>query len=216
MEALSLVKRVYTVQVGEDIKHSYPTVFKGLGKLKDPYRIELDPNATPYALSAPSAPLRVPLPLRDKVKAELDRMETMGVISKVTKPTPWCAGLVVVPKAVSKEKLRLCVDLTSLNQWVKRERHILPAVDDTLAAFLGAKVFSKLDATSGFWQILLTEDSAFLTTFITPFSCYCIFNDECHRCRRAVLGRCAMQMTLLCMARIRLNMTAGCTRLSGD
>ena len=81
MEALSLVKRVYTVQVGEDIKHSYPTVFKGLGKLKDPYRIELDPNATPYALSAPRC---VSLPLRDKVKAELDRMEIMGVISKVT------------------------------------------------------------------------------------------------------------------------------------
>lgn len=74
----------------------------------DPYKIELEPGATPYALSAPC---RVPLhQLTDKVKAELERMEAIGVISKVTKPTPWCAGLVVVPKAGSKEKLGLCVD----------------------------------------------------------------------------------------------------------
>ena len=33
-----------------------------------------------------------------KVKEELDRMEHMGVISQVHKPTEWCAGIVVVPK----------------------------------------------------------------------------------------------------------------------
>ncbi len=170
IKALTLVKRVHTVQVGEDIIKGYPTVFKGLGKLTAPYKIELKPGATPYALSAPR---RVPLPLLDKVRTELDRMEAMGVISKVTQPTSWCAGLVVVPKPKSKERLRLCVDLTHLNEWVKRERHILPNVDHSLAMLTGAKIFTKLDATSGFWQIPLTEDSALLTTFITPFGRYC-------------------------------------------
>ena len=28
-----------------------------------------------------------------KVKEELDRMEHMGVISRVHKPTEWCAGI---------------------------------------------------------------------------------------------------------------------------
>ena len=135
IEALTLVKRVHTVQVGEDFMKSYPMVFKGLGKLKDPYKIELEPGATPHALSAPR---RVPLPLREKVRTELNRMEAMSVISKVTKPTPWCAGLVVVPKGELKDKLRLCVDLQPLNDWVKRERHILPAVDHTLAMLTGA------------------------------------------------------------------------------
>lgn len=36
----------------------------------------------------------------------------------------------------------------------------------------GARIFSKLDANMRFWQIPLTEDSAKLTTFITPYGRY--------------------------------------------
>ena len=79
--------------------------------------------------------------------------------------------MVVVPKADSK--VRICVDLTRLNESVKRERHPLPAVDQTLAQLAGAKVFTKLDANSGFWQIPLAPASSLLTTFITPFGRYC-------------------------------------------
>lgn len=78
------------------------------------------------------------------------------MISKVTQPTPWCAGMVVLPKPRGKIQIRLCVDLTHLNKWVRRERHILPAVDHTLGMLAGAKVFMKLDATSSFWQIPLS------------------------------------------------------------
>ena len=56
---------------------------------------------------------------------------------------------------------------------VLRERHPLPAVNQTLAQLAGATIFSKLDAKSGFWQIPLSPQSALLTTFITPFGRYC-------------------------------------------
>ena len=69
----------------------------------------------------------------------------------------------------------ICVDLTRLNRYVKRERHILPSVDQVLAQVGDAKVFSKLDATSGFWQIELAPESSKLTTFITPYGRY-MFN----------------------------------------
>lgn len=86
-------------------------------------------------------------------------------------PTEWCAGMVVVPK--KQGSVRICVDLKPLNESVLREIHPLPTVEDLLAQMRGAKIFSKLDANSGFWQIPLAESSRLLTTFITPYGRYC-------------------------------------------
>ena len=94
-------------------------------------------------------------------------MEKLGVIRKVEEPTPWCAGMVVVPK--SNGKVRICVDLTKLNESVCRENHPLPEID----ALLGEIGQSKLDANSGFWQQKLANGSQLLTTFLTPFGRYC-------------------------------------------
>jgi len=132
------------------------------------YHIKLQPEAEPFALSTPRS---IALSLLPKVKQELERMEKMGVISKVNGPTDWCAGMVVVPKAAGS--VQICVDLTKLNRSVCRERHILPTVDHILAQLSGAKVFTKLDANAGFWQVKLSKESALLTTFITPFGRFC-------------------------------------------
>ena len=43
-------------------------------------------------------------------------MEAEGVLSKVNEPTPWCAGIVAVPK--KSGAVRICVDLKRLNQSV--------------------------------------------------------------------------------------------------
>ena len=93
------------------------------------------------------------------------------MIRKVQEPTEWCSGIVVVPKP--NGQVRICVDLTKLNKSVCRERHILPSVEETLAQLGNAKVFSKLDANSGFWQVKLDQSSSLLTMFITPFGRYC-------------------------------------------
>ena len=44
-----------------------------------------------------------------KVQEELNRMETLGVILKIHEPTPWCAGMVVVPKRFGA--VRICHNL---------------------------------------------------------------------------------------------------------
>ena len=169
IEALGLVLRVNAVNdKNREIIDRYPELFEGLGTMEGEYRIRLKENSKPFALSAPR---RVALPLLPKVKAELERMERMDVISRVEEPTDWCAAMVVVPK--TDGNVRICVDLTKLNENVLRERHILPSVEQTLAQLTGAKVFSKLDANSGFWQIKLARESSLLTTFITPFGRFC-------------------------------------------
>ena len=84
------------------------------------------------------------MPLRPQVQEEMNRMEAMGVIEKITEPTPWVAGMVVVPK--KSDSIHICVDLKPLNESVWREIHPIPKVDETLAQLTGARVFSKLDA----------------------------------------------------------------------
>ena len=63
-----------------------------------------------------------------------------------------------------KDAIRLCVDLTKLNESVRRENCPLPSTDQLLAQFAGATVFTKLDCNSGFHQVPLDEDSQELTT----------------------------------------------------
>ena len=92
------------------------------------------------------------------------------MITPIQDPTEWCAGMVVVPKPDGK--VRICVDLTKLNENICRELHPLPIVEQTLAQISGAQIFSKLDANSGFWQVPLSRESALLTSFITPFGRY--------------------------------------------
>ena len=169
--SLELLCRIDAVTCDSDTVHvRYAMLFKVLGTLGDKYTIKLKDNAIPYSLSTPR---HVAIPLREKVKRELGRMETAGVISKVTEPTPWCAGMVVVPKRDGT--VRICVNFKVLNGSVLREIFPIPKVDDTLAQLAGATIFSKTDANSGFWQIPLTGISRPLTTFITPYGRY-LFN----------------------------------------
>ena len=50
------------------------------------YHICLRDDATPYALTVPR---RVAIPFMPKVKSELERMEKIGVITRVDTPTDW-------------------------------------------------------------------------------------------------------------------------------
>ncbi|VDI69620.1 Hypothetical predicted protein [Mytilus galloprovincialis] len=66
-------------------------------------------------------------------------------------------------------KLRICLDPKDLNRAIKREHFILPRQEEITAKLAGAKYFSKLDASSGFWNIKLDEESSNLCAFNTPF-----------------------------------------------
>lgn len=78
-----------------------------------------------------------------KVKAELERIENLGIISKADIPTDWCAGMVVVPKPDGK--IRMCLDPTKLN-----ESYPIPKIENMLAQIKESKYFPKLDCNSGF------------------------------------------------------------------
>lgn len=142
------------------------TVFSSdLDKIKcKPVKILLKNNAQPYVQHTAR---RIPIPLLPKVEAELQRMEKPEVIQHITEPANWCAP--IVPVAKLNGAVRLCTDFNCLNATVKRECYILLTLEDITHNLRGSTFFSKLDATSGYWQIPLDEESTTLTTFITPF-----------------------------------------------
>lgn len=94
-----------------DFKAEFPALFIGLGRLKSECHITLRADAKPFCLYNPR---KIPHPLLPKVKSQIEAMLEQGVISPVTAPTEWCAGIVLVVKPNSK--IRICVDLTELNK----------------------------------------------------------------------------------------------------
>lgn len=136
----------------------------------EPVKLKLKNNATPYHLNTPR---RVPEPLMQPVKEELDKMVAHGIISPVTEPTEWCAPMVVALK--KNNKVRICVDLKKLNHSVQRERYLMPTIDELAARLANSKVFTTIDCSQAFWSIPLHEDSRKYTCFITPYGRY-IFN----------------------------------------
>ncbi|UYV81723.1 K02A2.6-like [Cordylochernes scorpioides] len=157
--------RANTREMKETVE--FPKLFEGLGLLEQPYHIKLKEGAKPFSIPVPR---RVPLPLMPKLKEQLDAMVAQEVIEPVDEPTEWCAPIVLAGKP--NGKIRICVDLSRINLNMERELHPLPVLEHELAQLNGAKIFSRLDANSGFWQIKLSEESQTLTTFITPFGRY--------------------------------------------
>ena len=149
----------------ENILKEYEDVFKGLGCLEGEYHIDIDETVKPVQ----HAPRRVPVPLKEKLKEKIMKMEQDGIIAKVTKPTDWISSLVAVQKP---NKLRICIDPRDLNTAIKRPKYQMPTVDEILPKLAKAKIFTVLDAKDGFHQVKLDDSGSYLTTFWTPFGRY--------------------------------------------
>ena len=149
------------------ITEKYATVFgDGIGELEGEYRIRLDDAVDPIQ----HAPRRVPVALRDRLKATLDDMVRDDIIKAVEKPTEWISSMVVITK--KDRKLRICLDLKDLNRAIRRENYQLPTIEDIATRLHGAKVFTVHDVRRGFWHVRLDDRSSYLTTFHTPFGRY--------------------------------------------
>ena len=67
----------------------YSQLFTGLGELDGEVTLHLKLDATPVVRPA----RRVPHTIRGRLKEELDKMESTGVIQRVTTPTDWVNSL---------------------------------------------------------------------------------------------------------------------------
>jgi hypothetical protein len=142
----------------------YKDNFKGLGNIGT-LKIQVDGNVKPVQ----SYSRRVPVPLQSELKTKIQQMEADKIICKVTTPTPWINNMVAVKTA---SKLRVCLDPQQLNKAIKRNHFPIKTLEELAPKLKKAKLFTVVDAKDGFNQIVLDEESSFLTTFWTPFGRY--------------------------------------------
>ena len=95
----------------------------------------------------------------------------MAVFIKEVHHPDWLANLVLVKK--KNEKMRMCVDYTSLNKACPKVPFPLPRTDQIVDSTAGCETLSFLDAYSGYHQIKMKESDQLATSFITPFGMYC-------------------------------------------
>ena len=93
----------------DSIITEFPTVFDGLIRAMEDekFHIHLSSDAKPFCVTSPRS---IPFTCHDKLAAELKLLEQQHIFAPVTKPTDWCAPIVVIPKKNS-DSIRMCVDL---------------------------------------------------------------------------------------------------------
>src|SRR6218665_533722 len=141
----------------------YADLFDGLGLLDGDVELQVDEKIPPVQM-----PLRkLPLGVRDKVNAELQRLEALGVITPVSEHSPWISALLIVTKPDGT--IHACIDPRPMNKALLRTHYYMPTIEDVLRQLGGAHYFSAADAKDGFWHLKLDDASSRLTTFESPF-----------------------------------------------
>ena len=156
----------------EPLLEEYEDVFEGLGKLDGQYHIVTDESIRPVV----HPPRRLLVAMTERVQRKLEEMVAANIIEQVDHPTDWVSSMLVVTKpsteAEGETKLRICLDPRDLNLAIKREHFPMPTIEEIATRLNGAKLFSVFDASNGFWQVELDDESSSLTTFNTPFGRY--------------------------------------------
>jgi len=103
-----------------------------------------------------------------ELRKQLHTLLKDGKISPST--SPYGAPVLFVKKKGGG--LRMCIDYRALNSQTIKNRYALPRIDELLDRLHGARKFSKIDLTSGYWQIAIAPEDRHKTAFRTRYGHY--------------------------------------------
>ena len=127
-------------------------------------------------------PYTLPLKHAEWVQKELEILEKAGVI--VRSVSPWASPIVVVPKRSAPgepPKRRLCVDYRAINSLLPLVKKAfskakgistlvpLPKIDEIYARLKGSKIYSTFDMRSGYYHMVLSEESRPKSAFVSAY-----------------------------------------------
>ena len=127
-------------------------------------------------------PYTLPLKHAKWVQKELEILEKAGVT--VRSVSPWASPIVVVPKRTAPgepPKKRLCVYYRAINSLllpvkkaISKAKGILtlvslPKINQMYAHLKGSKIYSTFDMQSGYYHMVLSEESRPKSAFVSAY-----------------------------------------------
>jgi hypothetical protein len=106
-------------------------------------------------------------PMTKVHRDELDRQVQLLLDKGLIRPSssPWGSPVLFVPKPGAE--WRMCVDYRLLNNVTKKDAYPLPRIQDCLDTIGAARYLSKVDLTSGYYQLEMHPEAIPKTAFTT-------------------------------------------------
>ncbi|XP_015279713.1 PREDICTED: uncharacterized protein K02A2.6-like, partial [Gekko japonicus] len=134
----------------------------GLGKYTGPpVAFELAPAVRPVRLKY----RKVPIPLKPRIEAELDKLIEQGVLE----PVPFSRWETPIVTPVKPDgSVRICADYKcTINRALQQHSYPVPVISHVLASLGGGKVFAKFDLAQAYQQLPVTKEAAEAQTIVT-------------------------------------------------
>ena len=154
-----------------EIVREYPDVFledlPSLPPIREiEFAIDLSHEVQSQPISIP--PYRLaPAELRE-LKVQLQDLLDKGFIRPSI--SPWGAPVLFVRK--KDGSLRMCIDYRALNKVTIKNKYPLPRIDDLFDQLQRARIFSKIDLRSGYYQLRIKEEDIPKTAFRSRYGHY--------------------------------------------
>ncbi|GKV53900.1 hypothetical protein SLEP1_g60413, partial [Rubroshorea leprosula] len=153
------------IWVVEDFPDVFPKELLGLPPNREiEFTIDLMPGTAPIS----QQPYRMAPAELIELKKQLQELLDKGFIRLST--FPWGAPVLFVKK--KDGSLRLCIDYRRLNQVIVKNKYPLPRIDDLFDQLRGARVFSKIDLRSGYYQLKVKPEDVMKTAFRSRYGHY--------------------------------------------
>ena len=114
-------------------------------------------------------PYKIPQSIEKEVEDKIAELVRIGIVKECS--SPWNFPLIPIRK--KSGDLRLCVDFRRLNEITVKKIFPLPDHQQIIDCLDGAKYFSTLDLTQGYYQMSLDERDQMKSAFTTKSGQYC-------------------------------------------
>uniref|UniRef100_A0A0A9X504 RNA-directed DNA polymerase n=2 Tax=Lygus hesperus TaxID=30085 RepID=A0A0A9X504_LYGHE len=150
-------------KIAENIVNEFSELFDGtLGKYKyGKISLKVKDNVQPKFCR----PRPIPYAFRKGVDHELEKLENLGVISKI-ETSQW--GTPLVPVLKPDNTVRVCSDYkVTLNKYLEDVEHPVPRIEDIFNKLQGGQLFSKLDFSHAYNQLEVDEETSIMLAWST-------------------------------------------------